>query len=141
MKKSLLGYMLSAQAPDKNSNLAGFGNGLIFGQILAVSIVGYETPAITLAWVLYLVDKYPGIQQCVVQENADVKITSGTAPTLNIGTGIAPFSGFLQETQGTGSSSAEFYFGCHSPEYDCLYKDAFETYVEDRTLTKLHTAF
>ncbi|KAI8317857.1 hypothetical protein GQ54DRAFT_301067, partial [Martensiomyces pterosporus] len=45
MKKGLLGYMLSAQAPDKNSNLAGLGNGLIFGQTLDLSIAGYETPA------------------------------------------------------------------------------------------------
>ncbi|KAI8324919.1 NADPH--cytochrome P450 reductase, partial [Martensiomyces pterosporus] len=33
------------------------------------------------------------------------------------------------------------YFGCRSPEYDYLYKDELEAYVEDGTLTKLHTAF
>ncbi|KAI8317856.1 hypothetical protein GQ54DRAFT_301066, partial [Martensiomyces pterosporus] len=43
--------------------------------------------------------------------------------------------------QRTRSSSAGFYFGCHSPEYDNLYKDEFEAYVEDNTLAKLHPAF
>ncbi|KAI8324918.1 cytochrome P450, partial [Martensiomyces pterosporus] len=60
---------------------------------------------------------------------------------VGAGTGIAPFRGFLQEMQGTRSSSAELYFGCRSPEYDYLYKDELNAYVEDGTLTKLHTAF
>ncbi|KAI8317896.1 hypothetical protein GQ54DRAFT_307363 [Martensiomyces pterosporus] len=43
--------------------------------------------------------------------------------------------------QGTGPSSAEFYFSHHNPEYDCLYNGEFEAYVEGGTLTKLHPAF
>ncbi|KAI8318400.1 ferredoxin reductase-like protein [Martensiomyces pterosporus] len=169
MKKGLLGYILSAQAPDKNSNLAGLGNGLIFGQILALSFAGYETPANTLAWVVCLMVKHPGIQQCVVQEHAGVRTTPGATPTvkqvnqfkyprqltkgvlyvllpvlvafISTGTGVAPFSGFQQEMQGTDSSSVDLYFACHSPEYDCLYQDEFEAYVEDNTLIKPHPAF
>ncbi|KAI8318643.1 hypothetical protein GQ54DRAFT_314312 [Martensiomyces pterosporus] len=107
MKKGRLDCMLIAQAPDKNRNLAGLGNGLIFDQILAVSIVGYETPANTLARVLYLVDKHPGIQQ----------------------------------DAGSGSSSAELYFDCRSPEYDYLYMDKLNAYAKDSTLTKLHPSY
>ncbi|KAI8317929.1 hypothetical protein GQ54DRAFT_323574 [Martensiomyces pterosporus] len=204
IKKGLLGYMLSAQAPysavrpykrlfgkhasfqsqalvveyvvepkmhdtpDKNSNLAGLGNGLIFGQILGLRIAGYETPTSTLAWVLCLLVKHPGIQQCVVQEHVGVRITPGTTPnvkhvnqskylrqltmgvlcvlpsvpvvSISTGTEISPFNGFLQEMQGPGSSSAELCFCCHNPEYDCLYNGEFEAYVEGGTLTMLHPA-
>ncbi|KAI8318462.1 hypothetical protein GQ54DRAFT_84241 [Martensiomyces pterosporus] len=43
--------------------------------------------------------------------------------------------------QGTGSSSTKLYFDCRCPEYDCLYKDEFDAYVQGGTLTMLHPAF
>ncbi|ORX68270.1 cytochrome P450 [Linderina pennispora] len=60
---------------------------------------------------------------------------------VGAGTGIAPFRGFLQEMKLAGIGGATMYFGCRSPEYDYLYKDELEQYVQDGTLSKLQTAF
>ncbi|ORX70988.1 riboflavin synthase domain-like protein [Linderina pennispora] len=60
---------------------------------------------------------------------------------VGAGTGIAPFRGFLQEMKHAGIGGATMYFGCRSPEYDYLYKDELEQYIQDGMLSKLQTAF
>ncbi|ORX68966.1 cytochrome P450 [Linderina pennispora] len=65
--------------------------------------------------------------------------SSSAIPVLFIGagTGIASFRGFLQEMNHTGTGDATLYFGCRSPEYDYLYKDELEQYIQSGTLAKL----
>ncbi|KAK9696451.1 hypothetical protein K7432_012448 [Basidiobolus ranarum] len=65
------------------------------------------------------------------------------------GTGYSPFRGFLQERHAKGwkskekggSSDAYLFFGCRHPNHDYIYKDELDAYVEDGTLTQLHTTF
>ncbi|ORX66582.1 riboflavin synthase domain-like protein, partial [Linderina pennispora] len=54
---------------------------------------------------------------------------------VSAGTGVAP------QMKLAGIGDAAMYFGCRSPEYDYLYKDELEQYVQDGTLSKLQTAF
>ncbi|ORX66079.1 cytochrome P450 [Linderina pennispora] len=60
---------------------------------------------------------------------------------VGAGTGVAPFRGFLQEMKQAGTGDATLYFGCRSPEYDYLYKDELEQYMQSGTLAKLQPAF
>ena len=62
------------------------------------------------------------------------------------GTGIAPMRAFLQERrwqreQGLPVGRTILFFGCRNPAQDYIYRDELQSYVDDGTLTKLHTAF
>ena len=62
-----------------------------------------------------------------------------------VGTGIAPFRGFLQarrvqKQQGMNLGQAHLYFGCRHPEKDYLYRTELENDERDG-LISLHTAF
>ncbi|KAI8803638.1 cytochrome P450 [Cladochytrium replicatum] len=57
------------------------------------------------------------------------------------GTGIAPFLGFLQHRELTGSKAeAHLYFGCRTADH-CIYKDQIEKWESSGTLTKRHVAY
>jgi len=58
------------------------------------------------------------------------------------GTGIAPFRAMLQERKASGASGKNWlFFGEQQAKSDFFYKEEFEGYVADGTLTKLTTAF
>lgn len=69
------------------------------------------------------------------------------------GTGFSPFRGFLQErhakglksskktTEGGESSECYLFFGCRHPDQDFIYKEEFDAYLEDGTLSELFTTF
>jgi len=58
------------------------------------------------------------------------------------GTGIAPFRAFLEERKATGAvGKAWLFFGEVSEKSCFFYKDEFEGYLADGTLTKLTTAW
>ncbi|RUP08316.1 cytochrome P450 [Jimgerdemannia flammicorona] len=77
--------------------------------------------------------------------------SDSTTPIIMIaaGTGLSPFRGFLQERQALGlkstakggASDAYLFFGCRHIDQDFIYRDELEAFVEDGTLTALHTAF
>jgi cytochrome P450/NADPH-cytochrome P450 reductase len=79
-----------------------------------------------------------------------------TTPVIFIaaGTGFSPFRGFLQErhakglksskkntTEGAENSECYMFFGCRHPDQDFIYKEEFDAYLEDGTLTELYTTF
>ena len=84
-----------------------------------------------------------------------------STPMLMIGpgTGVAPFRGFLQRRAAmidaakkkaardgeaadvVAPGDAFLFFGCRAPTEDFLYRDEFEAFAADGTLTKLVTAF
>jgi NADPH-ferrihemoprotein reductase len=84
-----------------------------------------------------------------------------STPMLMIGpgTGVAPFRGFLQRRAAmidaakkkaardgeaadvVAPGNAFLFFGCRAPTEDFLYRDEFEAFAADGTLTKLITAF
>eukprot|EP01135_Chromosphaera_perkinsii_P003701 Nk52_evm19s252 gene=Nk52_evmTU19s252 len=73
---------------------------------------------------------------------------SNETPLLLIGpgTGVAPFIGFLRERQiaklnGCKSGSITLIYGCRYDEFDFLYKDELNEYLESGVLTKLYVAF
>ena len=62
------------------------------------------------------------------------------------GTGLAPMRAFLQErshqrANGEAVGDTVLFFGCRKPEEDFIYSDELQHWVEDGTLTALHTAF
>lgn len=58
------------------------------------------------------------------------------------GTGIAPFRAFLEERQATSAKGKAWMFFGEVSEKTCFfYKDEFETWLADGTLTKLTTAW
>lgn len=63
---------------------------------------------------------------------------------IGIGTGLAPFIGFLEERQHLMKSdvkinfgTAWLYFGCRYSDRDYIFKDELESFVSDETLSKL----
>jgi sulfite reductase alpha subunit-like flavoprotein len=68
---------------------------------------------------------------------------------IGTGIGLAPFRGFLQDRQKVGFkstakggvSNTHLFFGCRNPDYDYLYKEELEQFVEDGTLDQLHVVF
>ncbi|GAB4169413.1 MAG: hypothetical protein Fur0032_07930 [Terrimicrobiaceae bacterium] len=58
------------------------------------------------------------------------------------GTGIAPFRAFLQERKAVGATGSNWlFFGEQKAASDFFYREEFEGYLADGTLTKLTTAF
>eukprot|EP00798_Chlamydomonas_sp_ICE-L_P030768 gene30768-35807_t len=95
-----------------------------------------------------------------VQRAADFKPPSDLSkPIIMVGpgTGVAPFRGFLQHhrqaikrafpaglpagqlSENVGPSW--LFFGCRKEDEDFLYKSDFKAFVEDKTLSRLETAF
>ncbi|ORX67947.1 cytochrome P450 [Linderina pennispora] len=67
--------MLNAKAPGEDGNLVGLSDDIIFDQLITLGIAGSDTTANTLSWILYLLDKHPGIHRRVLQELANADIT------------------------------------------------------------------
>src|SRR5262249_17535371 len=68
----------------------------------------------------------------------------GDMPIIMIGpgTGIAPFRAFLEERVATGASGKNWiFFGEQRRDYDFLYRDELDAYVQRGVLTRLDTAF
>jgi sulfite reductase (NADPH) flavoprotein alpha-component len=68
----------------------------------------------------------------------------GETPIIMIGpgTGIAPFRAFLEERAATGASGKNWiFFGEQRREFDFLYRDDLEGYLQRGVLTRLDTAF
>jgi sulfite reductase (NADPH) flavoprotein alpha-component len=58
------------------------------------------------------------------------------------GTGIAPFRAFLEERAATGASGKNWiFFGEQRREFDFLYREELEGYLQRGVLTRLDTAF
>ncbi|ELU16857.1 hypothetical protein CAPTEDRAFT_153661 [Capitella teleta] len=62
------------------------------------------------------------------------------------GTGLAPFRGFIQDRQcqrkdGKPVGETVLFFGCRHEDEDFIYEDELKAFLEDGTLTQLHTAF
>jgi sulfite reductase (NADPH) flavoprotein alpha-component len=61
---------------------------------------------------------------------------------VGAGTGIAPFRAFLQERKACDASGRNWlFFGDQRSEFDFLYRDELEGYLQDGTLKYLDTAF
>lgn len=65
---------------------------------------------------------------------------------FKIGTGLAPFRGFIQERyhmrqEGKPVGDTILYFGCRKRSEDFLYEDELLEYEKNGTLTKLYLAF
>jgi sulfite reductase (NADPH) flavoprotein alpha-component len=58
------------------------------------------------------------------------------------GTGVAPFRAFLQERQVIGARGKSWlFFGAQRESSDFYYRDEFEKYLANGSLTRLDTAF
>lgn len=58
------------------------------------------------------------------------------------GTGIAPFRAFLEERQATGAKGKNWlFFGDQRCEFDFLYREEMERYLDSNLLTRLDLAF
>jgi sulfite reductase alpha subunit-like flavoprotein len=65
---------------------------------------------------------------------------------VGLGTGIAPFRGFLQEraflkSQGTPLGPSVMYFGCHKRKQDFLFAEEFDAFVREGVLSNIVCAF
>ena len=70
-------------------------------------------------------------------ENPDVPVIM-----VGPGTGIAPFRAFLQERRAVGAKGANWlFFGDQKAATDFLYRDEFESAVQEGLLTRFSTAF
>jgi sulfite reductase (NADPH) flavoprotein alpha-component len=69
---------------------------------------------------------------------------NGDTPIIMIGpgTGIAPFRAFLEERAALGARGKNWiFFGDQRRDYDFLYREELEGYLQDGILTRLDTAF
>jgi sulfite reductase (NADPH) flavoprotein alpha-component len=70
--------------------------------------------------------------------------TSGDVPVIMVGpgTGIAPFRAFLQERTSIGAQGKNWlFFGDQRRDFDFLYRDEIEGYLQNGNLTRLDLAF
>ena len=122
-----------------------------------------EAVHLTLAVVRYKPEQsshlHKGVCSTFLAERADgegkVPVFSHTAKHFRVpenpdlatimvgpGTGIAPFRAFLQERKATGAKGKNWlFFGEQQASSDFFYKEEFEGYLADGTLTNFTTAF
>jgi NADPH-ferrihemoprotein reductase len=96
-------------------------------------------------------------------DNEDIKIPIYKVPTktfglpediskpiimIGPGTGVAPFRGFLQKREALARANPSLrfaeswlFFGCRRKDEDYLYEADFNAFVENKTLTRLVSAF
>lgn len=76
-----------------------------------------------------------------VRENPGFRPAPGAAPVILIGAGagVAPFAGFVRSN--AGKRPMWLYFGARHPDSDFLYRDEFQSALDDKRLTSLHPAF
>ncbi|MBG88560.1 MAG: sulfite reductase subunit alpha [Verrucomicrobiales bacterium] len=70
--------------------------------------------------------------------------TNPDTPMIMVGpgTGIAPFRAFLEERKAIGAQGKNWlFFGEQRRDFDYLYQEEFESYLEEGVLTRLDTAF
>ncbi|WP_426112936.1 PepSY domain-containing protein [Massilia sp. PWRC2] len=90
----------------------------------------------------YLHQLKPGdVIDAFIRPNPQFRPQSGRAPVILIGagTGIGPLAGFIRNN--TGKHPMYLYWGGRDPASDFLYEPELKTYLADRRLTALHTAF
>ncbi len=77
--------------------------------------------------------------------NANFRLPEdGATPVIMVGpgTGVAPFRAFLQHRQAHGHTGDNWlFFGEQRRSSDFLYRDEFQSMLDDGTLTRLDTAF
>lgn len=76
-----------------------------------------------------------------IRPNPQFRPHSGKAPVILIGagTGIGPLAGFIRNN--TGKHPMFLYWGGRDPDSDFLYEPELKSYLADRRLTQLQTAF
>lgn len=81
------------------------------------------------------------IIEAFVQENPHFRPASGKQPIILIGagTGIGPLIGFIRNN--TSRHPMYLYWGGRNPESDFLYEQELKTYLCDKRLSGLNTAF
>lgn len=79
--------------------------------------------------------------ECFVKPNPDFRPARGRHPVILIGagTGIGPLAGFIRGN--ARGRAMHLYFGGRDPKSDFLYADEIETWLGERRLTSLTTAF
>ena len=76
-----------------------------------------------------------------VRENPGFRPAPGAAPVILIGAGagVAPLAGFVRSN--ASKRPMWLYFGARHPDSDFLYKDEFQTAIDDKRLTALRSTF
>ncbi|MBI1418276.1 MAG: N-acetylglucosamine transferase [Limimaricola sp.] len=76
-----------------------------------------------------------------IKANPDFRPRRGRTPVILIaaGTGVGPLAGFIRAN--TAARDMHLYFGGRDPQSDFLYHRELETWLQDRRLTRLTTAF
>lgn len=90
----------------------------------------------------YLHSLEPGeTVECFIKQNPDFRPSKGRAPVILIGagTGIGPLAGFIRAN--ARGRSMHLYFGGRDPRSDFLYAEEIESWLTERRLTSLTTAF
>lgn len=82
-----------------------------------------------------------GTIEAFIQPNPDFRPAAGKAPVVLIGagTGIGPLVGFIRHN--IRHHPMHLYWGGRNPQSDFLYEPELNTYLADKRLTKLCTAF
>ncbi|MDE3079159.1 MAG: PepSY domain-containing protein [Paracoccaceae bacterium] len=90
----------------------------------------------------YLHSLEPGeTVECFIKQNPDFRPVKGRAPIILIGagTGIGPLAGFIRAN--ARGRAMHLYFGGRDPKSDFLYAEEIESWLTERRLTSLTTAF
>ena len=126
---------------------------------VAFSVVKYETPESKETRLGVATNWLDGLPL----DHEDIKIPIYKVPTktfglpediskpiimIGPGTGVAPFRGFLQKREALARANPSLrfaeswlFFGCRRKDEDYLYEADFNAFVENKTLTRLVSAF
>ena len=120
-------------------------------------VVDYETPTgrvnkgVATNWLKEKIPSNNGhktVVPCFIRRSQFRLPAKPQTPIIMIGpgTGFAPFRGFIQERYHLKQNDKPvgdtiLYFGCRKKSEDFLYEEELNQYVENKTLTKLYTAF
>jgi sulfite reductase alpha subunit-like flavoprotein len=113
---------------------------------LTVSVVRFGDPVRHGVCSTFLADRADGqgLRVFVQPSPAFRPPADPTVPVVMVGpgTGVAPFRGFLQQRRAHGGGGRNWlFFGERSSATDWYYKDEFEAWREDGSLTRLSLAF